>query len=102
MRTTSDNDREDDFVHLNALKVDWNSSCKVMGVYLIPAAHVDFAMGDVNSDSAVDVEDVVGIVNRILGEPAEDFVEASADVTGDGKIDIDDIVAVINIILSQE
>ncbi len=55
--------------------------------------------GDVNGDGKIDVEDVVGIVNKILGEPAENFLEAYADVTGDGKIDVDDVVAVVNIIL---
>ena len=56
--------------------------------------------GDVNGDGKVDVEDVVGIVNKILGEPAEGFIVANADVTGDGKIDVDDVVAVVNIILN--
>ena len=59
-------------------------------------------MGDVNADKLIDVADVVGIVNYILGEPAEDFVEMAADVNGDGKIDIDDIVALVNIILDAK
>ena len=100
--TTSNNERVDDFVHLNVLKVDWNSSCTVRGVYLVPAGWgVDVAMGDVNNDRVVDVEDVVGIVNKILGNPADTFVETSADVNGDGRIDVDDVVAVVNIILGQ-
>ena len=57
--------------------------------------------GDVNGDGVVDVEDVVGIVNMILGEPAENFNEANADVTGDGVVDVDDVVAVVNIILDS-
>jgi hypothetical protein len=56
-------------------------------------------MGDVNADMAIDVEDVVGIVNQILGEPAANFNPATADLNGDGKIDVDDVVAVVNIIL---
>jgi hypothetical protein len=59
----------------------------------------DTLMGDVNSDQKVDVEDVVGIVNQILGEPAANFNPATADLNGDGKIDVDDVVAVVNIIL---
>jgi DNA polymerase II small subunit/DNA polymerase delta subunit B len=55
----------------------------------------------VNGDGVVDVEDVAGIVNMILGEPAENFNEANADVTGDGVVDVDDVVAVVNIILDS-
>ena len=58
-------------------------------------------LGDANSDQAVDVADVVAIVNYILGEPNSPFVETAADVNGDGKIDVDDVVAVVNIILDS-
>ena len=57
--------------------------------------------GDANDDKAVDVADVVAIVNKILGEPNDPFIEAAADVNGDGKIDVDDVVAVVNIILDS-
>ena len=57
--------------------------------------------GDVNGDGVVDVEDIVGIVNYILNEPADGFIEANADVSGDGKIDVDDVVATVNIILDS-
>ncbi len=36
MRTTENEWREDDFVHLNALKVDWNSMVNLKGAYLVP------------------------------------------------------------------
>ena len=58
----------------------------------------DQTLGDANSDKAVDVADVVAIVNYILGEPDAGFNEAAADVNGDGNIDVDDVVAVVNII----
>ena len=60
-----------------------------------------YKLGDANNDQAVDVADVVAIVNYILGEPNDPFVEAAADVNGDGKIDVDDVVAVVNIILDS-
>ena len=74
-----------------------------------PAPNFDYAaalgglvkLGDVNGDGAVDVEDVVGIVNYILNEPASNFNEKAGDVTGDGKVDVDDVVAVVNIILDS-
>jgi hypothetical protein len=37
MNDTDGNRRKDSFLHLNALKVDWNSSCKVTAAYLVPA-----------------------------------------------------------------
>ena len=70
-------------------------------VVLTFAPETSSIKGDANGDGKVDVEDVVGIVNKILGEPAANFVEANADLNGDGKIDVDDVVAVVNIILGQ-
>ena len=37
MRNTDNEVREDDFVHLNALKVDWNQTLILRGAYLIPS-----------------------------------------------------------------
>ena len=56
-------------------------------------------MGDVNNDCAIDVEDVVGVVNCILGSTADGFVEKQADINGDGVIDVEDVVEIVNIIL---
>ena len=58
--------------------------------------------GDANGDGKVDVDDVVSIVNYILGEPDEGFNASVCDINGDGKIDIEDVVALINIILGIE
>lgn len=58
-------------------------------------------MGDVTGDGAVDVEDVVAIVNKILGTPPANFIEAAADINYDNKVDVEDVVAVVNMILQQ-
>lgn len=62
---------------------------------------LEHSPGDANSDGAVDIEDVVGIVNKILNEPAAKFNFFSSDVNEDRNIDVDDIVAVVNLILNQ-
>ena len=74
---------------------------KVADTLVIHAVQPAYTLGDVNADKLIDVADVVSIVNYILGEPAEGFIEAAADVTGDGKIDVDDVVALVNIILGE-
>ena len=53
--------------------------------------------GDVNSDTDVDISDIVAVINVIAGTDSNE----KADVNGDGTADISDIVAVINIISSE-
>ena len=55
--------------------------------------------GDVNGDGMVDVTDIVGIANYILGRASSSFDATAADVNGDKVVDVTDIVAVANIIL---
>ena len=55
--------------------------------------------GDANGDGTIDVTDIVGIANKILGRPSESFDAVAADVDGDGSVDVTDIVVLANIIL---
>jgi hypothetical protein len=57
--------------------------------------------GDVNGDGKVNITDAVGIVNYLLGNPSDGFIEAAADVNNDGSITITDAVAVVNMILES-
>ncbi len=59
-----------------------------------PAEHLT---GDVNQDGAIDISDIVAIINQIAGTANYEH----ADVNQDQKVDISDIVAVINIIAGQ-
>ncbi|MCR4916520.1 MAG: leucine-rich repeat protein [Prevotella sp.] len=56
--------------------------------------------GDASGDGGVDIDDALAIVNYILGQPSDGFVEANADVNGDGKITIADAVSLVNMILN--
>ena len=55
-------------------------------------------MGDVNTDSNIDVLDVILMVNYILGN-SESINFDYADINYDGSIDISDIILTLNYIL---
>ncbi len=57
--------------------------------------------GDANGNGGVDIDDALAIVNYILGQPLDGFVEANADVNGDGKITIADAVSLVKMILEM-
>ncbi len=58
--------------------------------------------GDVNDDSIVNIQDIIILINFIIGEwePTESQLLAS-DLNGDNTLDILDIVQVVNIILGR-
>ena len=56
-------------------------------------------LGDVNGDNMLNVQDLVLIVNMILGEIDIDYL--SADVNGDGVVNIQDLVILANTILGR-
>jgi len=61
----------------------------------------DCTAGDVNSDGAIDVLDIVGSVNIVLGNTMPSDTEScAADFNGDGSIDVLDIVGMVNVILN--
>ena len=60
----------------------------------------DFAIGDVNHDREVDVNDVMLVVNHILGYPNPVFFMENADTDDNDQIDISDVMAIVGIILN--
>jgi len=57
-------------------------------------------LGDVNQDGAIDVLDVVMLVQAVLGYPVpEEFDEGLADLNDDGNIDVLDVVTLVTLIL---
>ena len=50
---------------------------------------------------AVDISDIVAIVNSILGKPSISFNAAAADINGDGIINVADAVSLVDIILEE-
>ena len=55
-------------------------------------------VGDINNDEAVDVLDIVVLVNMVLGFESANF--QIADINSDGSVNIQDIILVVNIILN--
>ena len=53
-------------------------------------------LGDVNGDGAVNIQDIILILNMIL----DSSYESNGDVNSDGIINILDVVQIVNIILS--
>ena len=58
----------------------------------------DSLIGDVNSDSVLNVLDVILIVNMVLGLETIDY--STADINADQEINVVDIVLLVNWILS--
>lgn len=59
----------------------------------------DYTPGDVNNDRKVNVGDITGIANYILGNTPANFVTKAADVNMDGNINVGDITGIANLIL---
>lgn len=58
------------------------------------------ADGDVNNDGMVDVQDVVALIDHVLGNNPEPFNVQNADLSGDHNIDVADVISLIDLILS--
>lgn len=56
--------------------------------------------GDADGSGQLTIDDALAIVNYILGQPLDGFVEANADVNADGKITIADAVSLVKMILN--
>ena len=60
---------------------------------------INGALGDINTDSIIDILDVVNIVNFIMGNSEPTFEQQYlGDLNQDGIINIQDIILIINII----
>ena len=55
-----------------------------------------YTLGDVDNSGAVNINDVVCIINYILNKTNGTFIEEAADVDGNGLININDVVTLIN------
>ena len=55
--------------------------------------------GDANGDNVVSIMDAISVVDYILGNQPDNFIEEVANVNDDGGISIIDVIGVVDIIL---
>ena len=59
------------------------------------------APGDANGDGEVNAEDIVAIIDYLMGKDVAGFKADTADANEDGVVDTADIVSIVNIIMSE-
>ena len=80
----------------NEIDTDW------MIAIIETLLDINIIIGDVNFDGIINILDIVGLVNIILGStsnPSDESIYAS-DMNQDGAIDILDIVGLVNLVLN--
>ena len=70
--------------------------------FTLTKAEGNFALGDVNHDGAVDINDVMAVVAAILGNQPEEYYAENADMDGTGEVDINDVMGIVDIILNGQ
>lgn len=60
---------------------------------------INFLLGDVNGDGAINIKDVTGLIDFLLHIDNENFIIEAADVYPDGVINIRDLTSLIDILL---
>lgn len=66
-----------------------------------PGSHATLS-GDANGDGLVDVQDIITLIDQILGKEPENFILLNADLNGDGYTDAVDVVMLIDLVLGRQ
>ena len=78
------------------------SNGSVQKNFTLTKAEGNFALGDVNHDGVVDINDVMAVVAAILGNQPEEYYAENADMDGTGEVDINDVMGIVDIILNGQ
>ena len=78
------------------------SNGSVQKNFTLTKAEGSFALGDVNHDGVVDINDVMAVVAAILGNQPEEYYAENADMDGTGEVDINDVMGIVDIILNGQ
>lgn len=73
-------------------------------VIMPPTTSAGGGLGDINSDGQINIQDVVRLVNIILGQGADptNLEIFYADLNSDDMVDIGDLVSIVNIIIGSD
>ena len=58
-------------------------------------------LGDANIDNAVDISDVICIVDYVLGKPLSSFSFTNADMNKDSKVELVDALLIVDVVLGR-
>lgn len=58
-------------------------------------------LGDVNDDGIVNINDVMTLVNYIVGEVPSKFAKKNADLDSDGQYSVTDVILLVNLLTSS-
>ena len=74
--------------------------CANSKIYKIVSDEDIGILGDINQDELINVQDIVLIINIILGVEATEYQLWSADVNQDNIVDILDVVLIVNLVIN--
>ena len=85
-----------------ALTITFKGNKPTIRIYLVEAEPEPepIIIGDVNGDGAVNVGDIMAVINVMAGQ-GQDIDKKLADVNNDGAVNVGDIMAIINIMATN-
>lgn len=109
---TDDYDFYTDHIYLNMETSSWNrigiqttytggGEENKSEIFWYTLKEYEYAMGDVNHDNSVSLQDILLVVDAILSNDNSGLFMEQADSDGDGKLSLSDILAIVDIILNN-
>jgi len=91
-------------INITSFGLDQNNEiliCANSSIFKLFSDEEPCILGDLNQDAFVNVQDIILIINIVLGTSPSNYEFCSADINDDSLINIQDIILAINIILNS-
>ena len=91
-------------LNLTAFGLDQNNEILFAAnsnIYRLLSDEQLFEIGDINQDEQINIQDIILIINFVLGNHLDQYEFWSSDLNKDNLIDILDVVLIINLILNN-